>query len=520
MINSFLSYFNASQALIPVKFNTGALKAITPRMLWALGILTVVFTYVNMSQISPNDFWWHMAVGREIIATGQIPTVDIYSYTMAGQPYLSYQIFWLMDVWLYWWYSLGGAELILFVQSLIITCTYLIITLLCWKKARKWGVAAFCLLFAIVLGIYAWSVRPQAISFLIGALFLYTIHSYRHRPNPLLLAVFPVGMLVWVNSHGSFPIGLLLVGIWLGDKFWQTYLARWRGERKSQRTFITSGVVLLVATTICFLNPRGVGIIRYIISMGSNPTVQNTVPEWLPPNITSPIGPFFFAGILFCIVVLVISPRRVSFYQLATFVAFTALGLWTTRDVVWFGLVMAPILAVHLSSIGDNLPQRRERPEPSRLTSLVNFGLLNLLLVLALLSLPWFRSGIPVRGDYRSLITRDTPTEAVKFLMDEQPEGRVFNDMAFGSYMIWAAQPKYQVFADPRIELFPQDIWDDYQVISQTAPGWEGKLAQYQVRTLILNPQAQGALAEKAAQSGDWQLIHQDETAQIYQRTQ
>jgi hypothetical protein len=123
MINSFLSYLNTSQALFPVKINTSALKAITPRMLWALGILTVVFTYVNMSQISPNDFWWHMAVGREIIAVGQIPTVDIYSYTMAGQPYLSYQMFWLMDVWLYWWYSLGGAELILFIQSLIITST-------------------------------------------------------------------------------------------------------------------------------------------------------------------------------------------------------------------------------------------------------------------------------------------------------------------------------------------------------------------------------------------------------------
>ena len=235
MIKSVRSYFNTSQAFIPVKIKSSVLQNITPRMLWVLGILTVVFTYVNMSQISPNDFWWHMAVGREIIAVGQIPTVDIYSYTMAGQPYLSYQMFWLMDVWLYWWYSLGGAELILFIQSLIITSTYLIIMLMCWQASKKWGVTAFCLLYSIVLGVYAWSVRPQAISFLIGAIFLYTIQRYRRSSNPLLLAVFPVGMLVWVNSHGSFPIGLLLLGIWFGDEFWQTTLARWKGEHLSQR---------------------------------------------------------------------------------------------------------------------------------------------------------------------------------------------------------------------------------------------------------------------------------------------
>jgi hypothetical protein len=132
-------------------------------MLWAAGIITVIFTYVNMSQITPNDFWWHMAVGRDIVINGQIPAMDVYSYTMAGQPYLSYQMFWLMDIWLYGWFSLGGAELILFIQSLIITATYLIVFTLCWQNSHKWGIASFCLLFSILLGIYAWSVRPQDI---------------------------------------------------------------------------------------------------------------------------------------------------------------------------------------------------------------------------------------------------------------------------------------------------------------------------------------------------------------------
>lgn len=53
-----------------------------------------------------------MAIGREILASGRIPQVDIYSFTAAGLPYPSYNQFWLMDVVLYAVYSAGGIILI------------------------------------------------------------------------------------------------------------------------------------------------------------------------------------------------------------------------------------------------------------------------------------------------------------------------------------------------------------------------------------------------------------------------
>jgi hypothetical protein len=487
-------------------------------MLWGAGIITVIFTYVNMSQITPNDFWWHMAVGRDIVINGQIPAMDVYSYTMAGQPYLSYQMFWLMDIWLYGWFSLGGAELILFIQSLIITATYLIVFTLCWQNSHKWGIASFCLLFSILLGIYAWSVRPQAISFLIGAIFMYAIYAYRRGANRNWLWTFPLGMLIWVNSHGSFPIGLLLLSIWLGDESWRAY-SQWRkGAGFKPKQLLAPALILLVTIGICILNPRGVGILSYLITMASNPAVQNTVPEWLPPSFNSPIGPIYYLSILFTAVVLALSSRRPTFFQLATFVAFTALGLWTTRGVVWFGLVVAPILADHLSAIRDGFPNHQQISTPTRREQIANLGILILLFSLALISLPWFRGLIPMRAEYRNPITRDTPVEAANFLVEQKPDGHIFNDMAFGSYMIWATQPDYQVFADPRIELFSQEIWDDYNLISNAAPGFEHKLEEYQIKILFLNPSVQSNLVNKAAQSDQWSLIYRDETAQIFQR--
>lgn len=517
MLNHFLTFLSASEKYSPPLAIISRINIRIPvRMLWALGILTFVFTYVNMSQIAPNDFWWHMAVGRDILSNGQIPAVDVYSYTMAGQPYLSYQMFWLMDVWLYGWYSIGGAELVLFIQSLIVTGTYLIILLLCWSVSKKWGVTSFCLILTILLGIYAWNVRPQAISFLIGAIFLYGIYTYRQRPRLRWLLVFPVGMLVWVNSHGSFPVGLLLLGIWVGDELRQVYLTWHKEKRLHFERLFTPVFVLSVTTGICVLNPRGVGILSYLMTMASNPAVQNTVPEWSPPNFNTPIGPLFFTSLFFSAVVLARSPRRPTFFQLACFVAFAALGLWTTRGVVWYGIVTAPILADHIAAFRENEPQVLNRLKPRMKMQLVNIGILCLLLWLAIVSLPWLRSIVPMRPDYRSMITRDTPVDAVEYLIDQRPCGRIFNDMAFGSYLIWAAHPEYQVFSDPRIELFSQEIWEDYKTISRAQSGWQEKLADYDIRTLIVNPYEQGALIEGVGESDQWELIYQDDTAVVY----
>ncbi|HDQ34975.1 MAG TPA: hypothetical protein ENN14_01525, partial [Chloroflexi bacterium] len=104
--------------------------------LWALTVLVGIFVFVNTHPIRPHDFWWHMAVGREILATGRIPLVDTFSYTAAGTPYPSYQMFWLIETALYLLYRTGGAALVIFVHSLVITTAY---GLLLWLGQRLSG---------------------------------------------------------------------------------------------------------------------------------------------------------------------------------------------------------------------------------------------------------------------------------------------------------------------------------------------------------------------------------------------
>ena len=92
-------------------------KRVAVQHLWVVVILAGVFIFVNTHPIRPHDFWWHIAVGREILTTRQIPHIDIYSFTAPGAPYASYQMFWLMEMVLYTIYRIGGPALIVFHQS-------------------------------------------------------------------------------------------------------------------------------------------------------------------------------------------------------------------------------------------------------------------------------------------------------------------------------------------------------------------------------------------------------------------
>ena len=76
-----------------------------------------------------------------IVETGRIPLVDQFSFTMTRTPYDSYAQFWLAELLLYLIYGLGGLKLLV--------------------AAVRPAVAG--VLFALVLGLTNWSIRPQGL---------------------------------------------------------------------------------------------------------------------------------------------------------------------------------------------------------------------------------------------------------------------------------------------------------------------------------------------------------------------
>jgi hypothetical protein len=487
-------------------------ERMTIEHIWALAALAGVFIFLNLHPIRPHDFWWHMAVGREIVQTGQIPAVDTFSYTMRGQPYPSYSMFWLMEAVFYLVYSLGGPALIVFTHSILITSAYAIVLYLTKQISGSWRLAAFAMLFAAALGLNDWNVRPQAVTFALGALYLLAIHNLQQGRRRTWLLVLPLGMLAWANSHGTFFLGFVFIGMWLVEEVWMG----WRGIDGSQRW---QGIQLpllaiLIISLACLLNPRGFGILSYLSGMLSSSPVQTLAPEWAAPTFDTLTGALFLVGLLFSAAVLAVSPHRPKPYQLLTFLFFAALGLKTTRGIIWFGLAMAPVLADHFQALAELLPRSTQQSEVSQAISRrLNALFAGSILLMVLITLPWFKDALPLPELKRGLISVETPVEATQFLLENQLPGPVFHDIAYGSYLIWAGQPDYPVFVDPRIELYPYKHWLDYIAVSNAQGDWENKLAAHSIRLLLLDYQLQRPLIQASLSTAGWLLVYSDTTS-------
>ncbi len=487
--------------------------------LWGLTILAGIFVFVNTHPIRPHDFWWHITIGREILNSGKIPIIDIYSSTASGQPYPSYQMFWLMDIVLFSIYKLGGPALVVFFQSLLITSAYAVIIWISKEVTNSWRIAAFGVLFAAALGLNDWNVRPQGITLLLASLYLLAIFEYKQSNNWVWLLVFPLGMLVWANSHGTFLIGIALIGIWLGQELWDLIIIRLRREQTYRLSRLAvPGIVFAVTSITCLVNPRGLGIIDYIKTLTGNTAVQNLVTEWSPPKINTLIGAIFFTGVAIAAILFALSPKRPNLSQLITFIVFGVLGLRTSRGSVWFGIVMAPILAGQLSSLIQKYQRGKNQTENKEGSRVLNVVFSIVILATSLVTLPWFKDALPFPPAKAGLISYETPIRATQVLLEKNPPGELFNAISFGSYLIWAAYPEYRVFVDSRIELFPQRVWMDYLAISNAEGNWEALLDYYGVNTLMISPVEQPRLIVAVNKSGKWNELYRDDATFIYRR--
>jgi hypothetical protein len=230
------------------------------------------------------------------------------------------------------------------------------------------------------------------------------------------------------------------------------------------------------------------------------------------------MGVIFFSGLIISVIVFVLSPKRPNFFQIATFLAFGLLGLKTSRGSVWFGIVMAPILAAHLSYIIKRHQKESDQIKNSEGSRLLNIIFCIVLIFMGVFTLPWFKDRLPMPPAKAGLISAETPIQATQVLLENNPPGQLFNAISFGSYLIWAAYPQYQVFVDSRIELFPEQVWIDYLNISNARGDWESLLSDYGVNTLMLSPDEQPALIQAVQESDEWILIFHNPSATIFER--
>ena len=541
------------------------LRRLRPNIDWVRAVVcpAVVFIAMGLDRGYQTDFWHHLARGREIARAGRLPDVDQFTFTVAGQAVRDAN--WLTQLGYYHLFTLGGMPLVQFANALVLAAAAGLLVWVCRRRSASVavGAAAGVLAFA---GIWqTLLVRPQSLSLLLFvALLAVLLEAERRR---WLLLVPPLLMALWANLHGGFPIGLVLIGAFAAATLlegWSVDLRRrlfgaplpvsgvgegdqplavrnpagetngpvsgWplrlHNRDKTVRRLLACLAGSVVATC---LNPYGPRVYEYVLTLSKRASGRH-IEEWLPPSMDLWVGRALVASVVLLIVLLAVARRRPRPRDLFVALAFLPLACASVRMVPWWLLAVSPVLA---STIGANLvlarARRRNQPRPSvgmmgeREPGLSVPAVVMLALVsgAVVLSVPGLERYNPIFGTLRPTRRPEADLEAVVArLAERSDDARVFTRLEWGEYLDWAAYPRGgRTFIDGRIEIYPDDVWQQYHAVTSARADWQGILDGRGVDYLLLDSTYHVELLPHVRASGQWERVCGAGPAVLYTRT-
>jgi len=498
------------------------------------------------------DLAYQLRAGGEILGGGGIPTVDTWTFTVAGTPWLDQQ--WGAQVLLTTVFDavLGWTGLAVLRAFLVGLTFWLLLGAIrsAWSIAsvRAGGsavassarTATLITIGFFVVAAPALALRPQLFAIV---LFAATVRILVERSwHPRRLWLIPIIAIAWANLHGSFPLVVVLVALaWL-DEVALLRVPPPPGHpqpRLRRRLLGSTGLALIAAFSALatLVNPFGVDVWAYIANLASDPEITSAVSEWQPPSPFDPTGLVFYVSLALVLGVVYFRFRtdngRTSarfFAPLVTVVVFGVLGVVTGRGLAWWAIA-APVAMVQLQpglKLADvrfrgQAPLRartaREASVSEGRHSPLNMLVMVVLVIFAGALLPILRptgpAGVPILTLTEAPQRIAAKLEKLVQSGDLSPNANVWAPQVWGSFLEWA-DPDLKVGLDSRIELFPPPLLADAAEIANASTGWLSTLEVRKVDALVV-PAGQAGDRQRADLTGAaWKLVYEDEEGSIW----
>jgi hypothetical protein len=450
----------------------------------------------------------HVRVGEFIIENFTVPTHDIFSYTrppVAWTPpdWFSNVIFAIAHK------PFGLTGVVVFMAS-IIAAIYAIL----FKFLRSSGVSMVVAASAVLLAIGAsgihWLARPHIFSWMLLLIWYIILDTYQYKHKHYLY-VLPFLMTLWVNLHGSFALGFILLLVYIAGNLLKAHFGKEERRDASDRT-----KVLILFFFLCLvaslLNPQGYKILLSPLQLATNPFVVERAVEWLSPNFHRLL--IYELMLLLMILVLGTSMKRLNAIEAILLLLFTHMSLFSARFIALYALIVSPIIAKRVDRIIEELRGKGLAKEivsasdnMAAVDSRTRWHLWSIG-AMAVVVIACFVGKLDYRFDPGKM-----PVDAVRFLKKEKIEGKVFNNDGFGSYIIYEAWPEYEVFYDGR-DMYGKERTEEYLKVADVARGWKDVLEKYDITWIIYNNES--TLSNLLLEADDWRLVYSDQVANIF----
>jgi hypothetical protein len=520
--------------------------AVTWRRALLIALPALAFL-LGCTPLADFDVWWHLRTGQLILQTHHVPRVDLFTYTNATRPWID--VHWLYQVGLALLYRAGGASALVLMKaaagagivglSMAGRCAERPV----WPLALAWLPGLLMLSGRL-------SERPELVSLVLLAAHLAVL---AHAPRaPRWLWLLPALQLLWVNCHGFFLMGPLVLSAYAAE--WIAGRVRPPAVPIDRPPLKTFAAVTAASWLACLANPYGLGAValafQQLHKVGPG-LYRNTIGELkslgdfiASAGIWNPYLLAYFAALLLGIASFVACARRAGFrlFRALLFVAGAIVGWQATRNNGLFGVIAVFVTTWNLDDALDARPKvaaapakgsrrrapppkparRRPRPEPVLFAALAALAVATLSGALYAWAGEGRRVGLGERPHWFA-------HDACAFLArPDMPERVIAYNISQAAVCIAHGAPAHKQFMDPRLEVNTQETFERYldgiRRLWRDDPTWEQPLGidhQHpdELPAILIERGPLGRAAQVLSHDPRWRCVFADDLATVFVST-
>ena len=474
---------------------------------------------------------WHIRTGQLILQTGAVPRVDPFSATMGGHAWYAWE--WFYDAVVGWLERIAGLNAVVFANAFVIAATFALVFRRMIARSTGMIVAVALVLLAVFASSIHFLARPHVVSWLLTLAFFEILREFELDGRAARLLWLPTIMLVWVNVHGGFLVGLALIGLFFVAAIPQAIFG---GNRELRAVGVRRMKALAVVTAACgvvtFANPYGYRLHDHIYRYLTDRFLMDHIDEFLSPNFHGAAQKCFALLILITIVAVAISRRKICVSEMLVTAFAVYSGLYAARNIpvasILLVLIVGPRLSAairsasdegKLSADGGRLLARFAGFE-GRMSAQESVLRGHWLAVASVLVGVWIclhggRLGA-TQVMNASFDAKRFPVQAVEWLKRQPPRGPVFCTDSWGGYLIYRAYPSLKAVVDDRHDMYGAEYFKQYLKIIRVEPGWDAALSETRADWLLLPVQSSAATLLREVPN--WSVAYSDETAVVFER--
>ena len=450
------------------------------------------------SGMGDPDIWWHLRNAEYLIQNHQLPRADMYSFTVAGHPWMNHE--WLAEIPFYIAFRVGGLVGIKTISIGLVEAIFLLLLYLTYKDSGNFKAAVAAVALSTFLAKVSFGPRTILFGYLYLVVMLLVLQRLREKGSAPLWLLPPLFCL-WINTHGSWSLGLILLGIVIASGLFQgewglVHAEKWSPDQ-SRNLLIAAGASIAAL----FVNPFGYRLVLYPVDLAFRQKLNIAhVAEWVSVDFHDLRGRIVFLLIVTVLLGGLVRKKRWSLGEIGLLLFALYSGLTYIRFLFLLGIISAPIVA----KILDFAPPYRLQDDTPRFNALV------VLLMIGGMVYYW-----PTNAYLQKQLDKEYPTEALAYLQAHPLQGNLLNFYLWGGYLEWH-QRDTKVFLDSRVDIFEYAgvLKDYFELLSvQNA---RPVLDKYNIRYALF-PRSETLTFMLEHDSG-WKVLYHDSLTVLLER--